>query len=113
MILLDAPDPKLIPMEELTAMIRAGWGSVRRDQIPDNWREVPGPGEEFYSGPRRRREKPNWVSATAEYKARSAKLYRERNRERVLAQKRRYREENRERIREQRTEWDRSRRTAE
>ncbi len=34
-----------IPIEELDAFIAAGWGSVRRDRIPPNWKDVPGPGE--------------------------------------------------------------------
>jgi hypothetical protein len=33
----------MIEMSVLDEMIAAGWSDVRRDRIPDNWRDVPGP----------------------------------------------------------------------
>lgn len=33
----------LLPMSELEEMILAGWGDMRRDQIPKNWRNLKPP----------------------------------------------------------------------
>lgn len=30
----------LVPMEFLDELIRAGWGEVPREKIPENWRET-------------------------------------------------------------------------
>lgn len=33
------------PMSDLDLMIRMGWGNTPRENLPDNWREVRGPGK--------------------------------------------------------------------
>lgn len=34
-----------VPVSELDQMISMGWGTVPRGEVPDNWREVKGPGK--------------------------------------------------------------------
>ena len=66
-------------LEELTLMIRRGWGDVPQDRIPEDWREHWGPGQHHAESMRECRERiqtgirlrdtENWKARRAEYLA--------------------------------------------
>jgi len=77
---------KLFPMEDLNAMIAAGWGDTPRDKIPADWRTTPPTRHnQYYQGVVLSTKPANVQRRSASFQKRLAKAAKEREAYRAVA----------------------------